>query len=267
MATTVSSIRLRPPVWGSALPSRGGATRADSVRRGLEALGGSPPRRVLIHDGARPLVSGALIDRVADALDTADAAAPLLPVTDTLRRSTGTGYEIVPRESLCARADTSRVSLREDLGRASALRWRTGHGRSGAGGARKSHDRGRRRRGDEHQADDRRRFRRRRETRSLLAARRAHRIRLRCASLRSGRPCLAVRREDCARARARRPFGRRCRAACADRCGSGRTRRRRYRRAFSAVGANAGAARLRICFSSTRRSSCATRAASSRMST
>ena len=81
-------------------PILGGATRAESVRRGLDALGRSPPDRVLIHDGARPLVSSALIERVAAALDTADAAAPLLPVTDTLRRRTATGYEVVPRESL-----------------------------------------------------------------------------------------------------------------------------------------------------------------------
>lgn len=87
-----AGLGLNPPVTG-------GATRADSVRRGLEALGPSPPRRVLIHDGARPLVSSALIDRVAGALDTADASAPFLPVTDTLRRRTQAGYEIVPRES------------------------------------------------------------------------------------------------------------------------------------------------------------------------
>ena len=88
-----AGLDLNPPVSG-------GATRSESVRRGLEALCGSAPRRVLIHDGARPLVSGALIERVTEALDTADAAAPLLPVTDTLRRRTETGYEIVPRESL-----------------------------------------------------------------------------------------------------------------------------------------------------------------------
>lgn len=81
-------------------PILGGATRAESVRRGLDALGQSPPDHVLIHDGARPLVSSDLIDRVAAALDTADAAAPLLSVTDTLRRRTSTGYEVVPRESL-----------------------------------------------------------------------------------------------------------------------------------------------------------------------
>jgi 2-C-methyl-D-erythritol 4-phosphate cytidylyltransferase/2-C-methyl-D-erythritol 2,4-cyclodiphosphate synthase len=81
-------------------PVTGGATRADSVRRGLEALGPSRPERVLIHDGARPLVSAALIERVAAALDGADAAAPLLPLADTLRRRTKAGYEIVQRDEL-----------------------------------------------------------------------------------------------------------------------------------------------------------------------
>ena len=81
-------------------PVTGGSTRAESVRRGLDALGQSPPDLVLIHDGARPLVSGDLIERVTRALDTADAVAPLLSVTDTLRRRTPTGYEVVPRESL-----------------------------------------------------------------------------------------------------------------------------------------------------------------------
>jgi 2-C-methyl-D-erythritol 4-phosphate cytidylyltransferase/2-C-methyl-D-erythritol 2,4-cyclodiphosphate synthase len=81
-------------------PIVGGATRADSVRNGLDALGRSPPRRVLIHDGARPLVSSSLISRIINALDNADAAAPLLPVTDTLRRRTAGGYETVPRDDL-----------------------------------------------------------------------------------------------------------------------------------------------------------------------
>jgi 2-C-methyl-D-erythritol 4-phosphate cytidylyltransferase / 2-C-methyl-D-erythritol 2,4-cyclodiphosphate synthase len=78
----------------------GGASRAESVRSGLEALDQSPPRRVLIHDGARPLVSHSLIGRVVSALDRAEAAAPLLPVADTLRRKTARGYEIVPRDDL-----------------------------------------------------------------------------------------------------------------------------------------------------------------------
>ena len=42
----------------------GGATRSDSVRAGLEVLEGSGITHVLIHDGARPLVSPATIGAV-----------------------------------------------------------------------------------------------------------------------------------------------------------------------------------------------------------
>lgn len=65
----------------------GGETRADSVGNALETLDGTGISTVLIHDGARPLVDRALIDRVLGALaDGADAAAPALPVTDALWR-------------------------------------------------------------------------------------------------------------------------------------------------------------------------------------
>ena len=63
---------------------QGGATRDASVRAALEHLAGSDVTRVLIHDGARPLVSPACIARVVMALDTSPGAAPALPVTDAL---------------------------------------------------------------------------------------------------------------------------------------------------------------------------------------
>ena len=70
-------------VVGAVCP--GGATRAASVRRGLEAT----PRRsqvVAVHDAARPLVSPALIDRTMRALvDPWAAVAPGLPLVDTLK--------------------------------------------------------------------------------------------------------------------------------------------------------------------------------------
>ena len=91
--TAVSGLTLSPPIPG-------GATRQESVHLGLEALAGSAPDRVLIHDGARPLVSPALIVRVTDALDHADAVAPLLGVADTLRRKTAAGYAVQPRDEL-----------------------------------------------------------------------------------------------------------------------------------------------------------------------
>ena len=72
-----------------ALLVEGGATRAESVLNALEALEGRGVTRVLIHDGARPLVSPALIARVLAALDRAGAAAPALPVADALWRGAG----------------------------------------------------------------------------------------------------------------------------------------------------------------------------------
>jgi len=64
----------------------GGADRAASVYAGLLALKGRGFTRVLIHDGARPLVQPALIDRVLSALDHSPAAAPALSVSDALWR-------------------------------------------------------------------------------------------------------------------------------------------------------------------------------------
>lgn len=64
----------------------GGATRSASVKNALEALAGQGISKVLIHDGARPMVSAAVIARVIEALDQAAAAAPALPVSDALWR-------------------------------------------------------------------------------------------------------------------------------------------------------------------------------------
>lgn len=82
-------------------PVPGGASRQESVRRGLESLAGLEPERVLIHDAARPLASAALIARVAGALDGAWAALPALPVVDTLKRGEAGKVEgEVPRAGL-----------------------------------------------------------------------------------------------------------------------------------------------------------------------
>jgi len=69
-------------------PVPGGRERQDSVRLGLAALAPLNPAKVLIHDGARPFISHAVISRVIAALDHAPAALPCVPVTDTLKRVT-----------------------------------------------------------------------------------------------------------------------------------------------------------------------------------
>lgn len=63
---------------------QGGATRAASVRNALMFLQNQGITHVLIHDGARPLVSPAVIARVVAALAQSDGAAPALAVTDAL---------------------------------------------------------------------------------------------------------------------------------------------------------------------------------------
>ncbi len=62
----------------------GGDTRDASVMAGLEAAIGAD--NVLIHDGARPLVSARIIHDVIAALGSHAGAAPALPVTDALWR-------------------------------------------------------------------------------------------------------------------------------------------------------------------------------------
>ncbi len=71
---------------GPVIVATGGAQRNDSVRAGLEALAVDPPDLVLIHDAARPNVSAAVIGRVIAALETREAAAPAVEVTDALWR-------------------------------------------------------------------------------------------------------------------------------------------------------------------------------------
>jgi 2-C-methyl-D-erythritol 4-phosphate cytidylyltransferase/2-C-methyl-D-erythritol 2,4-cyclodiphosphate synthase len=82
-------------------PVAGGAARQDSVRLGLESLAAAAPKRVLIHDGARPFLDRGTIDRVLAALDAAPGAIPALPVKDTLKRGAeGRVVETVDRAQL-----------------------------------------------------------------------------------------------------------------------------------------------------------------------
>lgn len=79
----------------------GGADRAASVRAALEALSDTPPDLVLIHDGARPLVSAEVIGNVITALGTHEGAAPALPVIDALwRGQDGQVQATAPRDGL-----------------------------------------------------------------------------------------------------------------------------------------------------------------------
>lgn len=63
----------------------GGATRQESVGIGLFALGAEPADVILVHDGARPLVTTALINRCIDGVQASGSAVAALPVSDTLK--------------------------------------------------------------------------------------------------------------------------------------------------------------------------------------
>jgi 2-C-methyl-D-erythritol 4-phosphate cytidylyltransferase / 2-C-methyl-D-erythritol 2,4-cyclodiphosphate synthase len=78
----VAGLDLLPPVHG-------GAQRQDSVRNGLASLAEAAPDRVLIHDGARPFVDAATIDRVLAALQDHPGAIAALPIRDTVKRDSG----------------------------------------------------------------------------------------------------------------------------------------------------------------------------------
>lgn len=76
----------------------GGASRQESVANGLNAVSGG---FVAVHDAARPLVTGELIERCVAEARASRAATAAERVTDTLQREAdGRGREVVPREDL-----------------------------------------------------------------------------------------------------------------------------------------------------------------------
>lgn len=67
----------------------GGATRTESVQSGLKSLANLGIERVFVHDAARPFVTQAIINDLNIALNTAEAAAPALPIADALKSLDG----------------------------------------------------------------------------------------------------------------------------------------------------------------------------------
>lgn len=82
--------------------AKGGATRQESVRNGLEALAAQAPQAVLIHDAARPDLPRAVIARLLGALADHQGAIPVLPVVDSLAVDDGAGQMVgkAERETL-----------------------------------------------------------------------------------------------------------------------------------------------------------------------
>jgi len=80
----------------------GGKRRQDSVAAGLKQL--KDCDWVVIHDGARPLVTRELIERGLEAAKETGAAAAAVPVTDTIKIADDdqTVLETLPRQNLWA---------------------------------------------------------------------------------------------------------------------------------------------------------------------
>jgi 2-C-methyl-D-erythritol 4-phosphate cytidylyltransferase len=110
------------PGEGADLVVVGGATRAASVRLGLERC---DAEIIVVHDAARPLASPALFHAVVDAVSAgADAAIPGLKLTDTIKQVTVEGDDMLvtstlDRDELVA-VQTPQAFRRELLVRAHA---------------------------------------------------------------------------------------------------------------------------------------------------
>lgn len=78
----------------------GGSCREESVKNGLNTI--KDYKKALVHDGARPLVSLEVIERVVAALETEDCVVPGIKVKDTIKRVDANGYttETLNREEL-----------------------------------------------------------------------------------------------------------------------------------------------------------------------
>ena len=79
----------------------GGNCRQESVVKGLSRVSVTA-EKVLIHDGARPLVDGETIERVAKGLDSFSAVTCAVPIVDTVKRvdTNGQVLETLNRDGL-----------------------------------------------------------------------------------------------------------------------------------------------------------------------
>jgi 2-C-methyl-D-erythritol 4-phosphate cytidylyltransferase len=90
----------------------GGDSRQASVWRGLNAL--SPKMKLAaIQDGARPLITAEVIDRTVRAAHTYGAAAPAVPVKDTIKIVKGGIVDSTPDRATLQAVQTPQVFDRD----------------------------------------------------------------------------------------------------------------------------------------------------------
>lgn len=86
----------------------GGKSRQESVSLGLNALSNSV-KLAAIQDGARPLITWEVIDRTVRAANTYGAAAPAIPVKDTIKVVEGRIVKSTPDRSTLFAVQTPQV--------------------------------------------------------------------------------------------------------------------------------------------------------------
>ena len=86
----------------------GGGSRQESVHLGLNALP-KGTKLAAVHDGARPLISWQVIDRVVRAANTYGAAAPAIPVKDTIKVVSGGLVKETPDRATLQAVQTPQV--------------------------------------------------------------------------------------------------------------------------------------------------------------
>ena len=86
----------------------GGKDRAESVNNGLNALS-KKVKLAAIQDGARPLISETVIDRTIRAADSYGAAAPAIPVKDTIKVVEGGIVSNTPKRATLKAIQTPQV--------------------------------------------------------------------------------------------------------------------------------------------------------------
>ena len=86
----------------------GGADRAESVHLGLNALS-KKVKLVAVQDGARPLITDAVIDRTVRAANSYGAAVPVIPVKDTIKVVQGGTVAATPDRNTLRAVQTPQV--------------------------------------------------------------------------------------------------------------------------------------------------------------
>ena len=86
----------------------GGKSRQESVNLGLNSLS-KKVKLAAVHDGARPLITWQVIDRVVRAAHTYGAAAPAIPVKDTIKVVEGYVVKNTPNRDTLRAIQTPQV--------------------------------------------------------------------------------------------------------------------------------------------------------------